>query len=271
MADAALLASQRRSLIVDLVRRSGAVRVSDLVEQFGVSDMTVRRDLDALARAGAVQKVHGGAVANPGGAVDEPGFEAKSGRESAAKDAVADAAAALVEAGTVIALSAGTTTYAVATRLLSIPHLTVVTNSLPIGDLLRASAQEQDASTPTLLLTGGSPTRSAALVGPIADQAIRSLHVDLLILGAHGVSERAGLTTPNLAEAQTNRALISSARRVAVVADHTKWGVVGLSSFARLDEIDLFITDDKLDTQAQSLLRDAVGTLTVADTAQSDD
>ena len=244
--------------------------MSDLVEQFGVSDMTIRRDLDTLSRAGAVQKVHGGAVAVPGGAVDEPGFEAKSGRESAAKDAVADAAAALVEAGTVIALSAGTTTYAVATRLLNIPHLTVVTNSLPIGDLLRATAEERGEGVPSLLLTGGSPTRSAALVGPIADQAIRSLHVDLLILGAHGVSDRAGLTTPNLAEAQTNRALISSARRVAVVADHTKWGVVGLSSFARLDEIDLFITDDKLDTQAQDLLLDAVGKLIVASTADPD-
>ncbi|WP_371477526.1 DeoR/GlpR family DNA-binding transcription regulator [Kitasatospora sp. NBC_00315] len=271
MADAALLASQRRSLIVDLVRRSGAVRVSDLVEHFGVSDMTVRRDLDALARTGIVQKVHGGAVAGPGGAVDEPGFEAKSGRESAAKDAVADAAAALVEAGAVIALSAGTTTYAVATRLLNTPHLTVVTNSLPIGDLLRACAHERGPSTPTLLLTGGSPTRSAALVGPIAEQTIRSLHVDLLILGAHGISDSAGLTAPNLAEAQTNRALISCARRVAVVADHTKWGVIGLSTFARLDEIDLLITDDKLDTQSQTLLRDAVGELIVAGTAEPDD
>ncbi|MFC8454122.1 DeoR/GlpR family DNA-binding transcription regulator [Kitasatospora sp. NPDC057223] len=209
-------------------------------------------------------------MAIPGGAVDEPGFEAKSGRESAAKDAVADAAAALVEAGTVVALSAGTTTYAVATRLLNVPHLTLVTNSLPIGDLLRATAEERGEGAPSLLLTGGSPTRSAALVGPIADQAIRSLHVDLLILGAHGVSDRAGLTTPNLAEAQTNRALISSARRIAVVADHTKWGVVGLSSFARFDEIDLFITDDKLDIQAQALLLDAVGKLIVASTANSD-
>ncbi|WP_405010056.1 DeoR/GlpR family DNA-binding transcription regulator [Kitasatospora sp. NBC_01539] len=268
MADAALLASQRRSLIVDLVRQSGAVRVSDLVEQFGVSDMTIRRDLDALVRAGVVQKVHGGAVAVPGGAVDEPGFEAKSGRESAAKAAVADAAASLVEPGTVVALSAGTTTYAIATRLLNIPHLTVVTNSLPIGDLLRTTAQERGSGTPSLLLTGGSPTRSAALVGPIADQAIRSLHVDLLILGAHGVSDRAGLTTPNLAEAQTNRALISSAQRIAVVADHTKWGVVGLSSFARLDEADLFITDDRLDTEVQTLLRDCVGTLIVASTTE---
>lgn len=95
---------------------------------------------------------------------------------------------------------------------------------------------------------------------------IGSLHVDLLILGTHGVSERAGLTRANLAEAQTNRALVASARRVAVVADHTKWGVVGLSGFAILDEIDWFVTDDGLAAEARSVLAEAVGELVVAST-----
>ncbi|MFJ2058198.1 hypothetical protein ACIOMM_19935 [Streptomyces sp. NPDC087908] len=112
-----------------------------------------------------------------------------------------------------------------------------------------------------MLLTGGAPTRSASLVGPLADQTIRSLRVDLLIMGAHGVSERAGLTSPNLAEAQTNRTLIESATRLAVVADHTKWGVVGLSRFAGLDEIDHFVSDDSLGEDARSVLTREVGRL----------
>ncbi|MFB0631491.1 DeoR/GlpR family DNA-binding transcription regulator [Streptomyces sp. AB3(2024)] len=263
--DAGLLAHQRQERIAELVRRSGAVRVAELVSQLRVSDMTVRRDLDALERSGVLKKVHGGAVLASGAAMDEPGFEVKSGLESAAKAAMADAAAALVEPGSVVAISAGTTAFAVASRLLEVEQLTVVTNSLPVADLLRAAEEQYGAAAPSLLLTGGAPTRSAALVGPLADQSIRLLHVDLLVLGAHGVSEKAGLTTPNLAESQTNRALIGSARRVVVVADHTKWGVVGLSGFASLGEVDVFVTDDGLGAQARNVLSDAVRELLVAE------
>ncbi|MFJ4680370.1 DeoR/GlpR family DNA-binding transcription regulator [Kitasatospora sp. NPDC088783] len=263
VADQGLLAPQRRALIMESVSRHGAVRVVELAARMGVSGMTVRRDLDALAREGVLEKVHGGAVALTGARTDEPGFEAKSALESRAKAAIADAAAALVQPGSVIALSGGTTTHAVAERLLAVPRLTVVTNSLAVAGLL-ADAAARRAASPVLLLTGGTPTRSAALVGAIADQVLASLHVDLAILGAHGVSERVGLTSPNLAEAQTNRALVASARRVAVVADHTKWGTVGLSGFARLDEVDCFVTDDGLPAPARAVLAEAVGELVVA-------
>ncbi len=258
-----MLAPQRRALIMDLVNREGVVRVAELAARLGVSDMTVRRDLDALARDKVLEKVHGGAMALTGARADEPGFEAKSSLESGAKAAIAAAAAALVTPGSVIALSGGTTTHAIAALLLNVPHLTVVTNSLPVAGVLAATG-EQRADAPVLLLTGGTPTRSAALVGAIADQALTSIHVDLLILGAHGVSEKAGLTTPNLAEAQTNRALIAAAARVAVVADHTKWGVIGLSSFARLDEVDCFVTDEGLPARARAVLAEAVGELVIA-------
>ncbi|MGV9271357.1 DeoR/GlpR family DNA-binding transcription regulator [Kitasatospora sp. NPDC003701] len=258
-----MLAPQRRAVILELVRRDGAVRVAELASQFSVSEMTVRRDLDVLARSGAVEKTYGGAVA--GSAAEEPAFEAKSRLEPSAKEAIATGAAALVEPGSVVAIAGGTTMHAVARRLLAIPGLTLVTNSLPIVDLVRGHVAKQGADGPALLLTGGSITPSAALVGPLADQSIRSLHVDLVILGAYGVSERAGLTTPNLAEAQTNRALIASARRVVVVADHTKWGVIGLSGFATLSEVDCFVTDDGLDQAARLVLQEKVGRLVVAE------
>lgn len=264
MAERGMLAGRRRALIMDAVRAHGEVRVADLVDRLGVSDMTIRRDLDALAADGALDKVHGGAVARTGAATtDEPWFEAKATLAAAAKTAIAAAAAELVEPGSVVALSAGSTTHAVAAQLLGLPRLTVVTNSLPIADLLRAADRDRAGDAPTLLLTGGTPTRSAALVGPIADQALANLHVDLLILGTHGVSERAGLSTPNLAEGQTNRALIAAARRVAVVADHTKWGVAGLAGFAALDSVDVFVTDDGLPADARDTLADNVGELIV--------
>ncbi|MFF9981777.1 DeoR/GlpR family DNA-binding transcription regulator [Streptomyces erythrochromogenes] len=266
MTEAARLAPQRRALILDIVRRDGAVRVADLVEQLGVSDMTIRRDLDVLARTGSLSKVHGGAISASVTTADEPPFETKAGLESRAKAAVAEAASALVKPGSVVAISGGTTSYAVAARLRDVPALTVVTNSLPVAQLLRPTGAETGPAAPTLLLTGGAPTKSASLVGPLADQALRSLQVDLLIIGAHGVSERAGATTPNLAEAQTNRALIECATQVVVVADHTKWGVVGLSRFIALSDIDYFVSDDGLDPEACSVLRDSVGQLILGST-----
>jgi DeoR/GlpR family transcriptional regulator of sugar metabolism len=116
-----------------------------------------------------------------------------------------------------------------------------------------------------VVLTGGVRTPSDALVGPIADLTIRSLHFDLLFLGCHGFDIDAGLTTPNLAEAETNRTFIRVARRVVVLADHTKWGLVSLSSFARLDEVDVLITDDMLPADARAQASDQVGEMIYAE------
>ncbi|MFI7011893.1 DeoR/GlpR family DNA-binding transcription regulator [Streptomyces sp. NPDC050145] len=249
-----LLAEQRRTLILDEVRRRGGVRVNELTRQLGVSDMTVRRDLDALARQGVLEKVHGGAVPVVDASTHEPGFEAKSGLELSAKEDIARAAAALAAPGTAIALSGGTTTYALAQHLLDVPDLTVVTNSVRVADVFH-TAQRSAGSRPgaaTVVLTGGVRTPSDSLVGPVADQAIAALHFDVLFLGVHGISPRAGLSTPNLAEAETNRRLVQSARRVVVVADHTKWGTVGLSSFAALDQVDTLVTDRGLAPEARA-------------------
>lgn len=261
-----LLAEQRRALILDEVRRRGGVRVNELTRKLGVSDMTVRRDLDALARLGVLEKVHGGAVPVAEASTHEPGFEAKSGLELSAKEDIARAAATLVAPGTAIALSGGTTTYALAHQLLDVPDLTVVTNSVRVADVFhsaqRSSGQRQGAA--TVVLTGGVRTPSDSLVGPVADQAIAALHFDVLFLGVHGISAEAGLSTPNLAEAETNRRLVQSARRVVVVADHTKWGTVGLSSFATLGQVDTLVTDAGLPARARAEISEQLRRLLVA-------
>ena len=129
-----MLASQRQERILAAVRADGAARVADLVESLDVSDMTVRRDIAELARAGLVRRVHGGAVAPdaPGRPTDEPGFDAKRSWAGPEKAAIARAALATVEPGQAVALSAGTTTYLLAELLAGagIPDLTVVTNGL---------------------------------------------------------------------------------------------------------------------------------------------
>ncbi|WNI19277.1 DeoR/GlpR family DNA-binding transcription regulator [Actinacidiphila sp. ITFR-21] len=242
-----LLAEQRRALILDEVRRRGGVRVNELTRRLNVSDMTVRRDLDALARQGVVEKVHGGAVPVVEASSHEPGFEAKSGLELGAKEAIARAAAALVPPGSAIALAGGTTAFALAHHLLDVPDLTVVTNSVRVADVFQSGQRRPGTghgdATATVVITGGVRTPSETLVGPVADRAIQSLHFDLLFLGVHGISVEAGLSTPNLAEAETNRQFVRSARRVVVIADHTKWGTVGLSSFASLEDVGTLVTD----------------------------
>ncbi|MEU1335158.1 DeoR/GlpR family DNA-binding transcription regulator [Streptomyces sp. NPDC005865] len=267
-----LLAEQRRALILDEVRRRGGVRVNELTRKLGVSDMTVRRDLDALARQGVLEKVHGGAVPVVEASTHEPGFEAKSGLELTAKEDIARAAASLVAPGAAIALSGGTTTYALAHHLVDVPDLTVVTNSVRVADVFhsaqRTSGQRQSAA--TVVLTGGVRTPSDSLVGPVADQAIGSLHFDVLFLGVHGISPEAGLSTPNLAEAETNRRLVQSARRVVVVADHTKWGTVGLSSFATLAQVDTLVTDAGLPAEARAEIAEHLNRLVVAGEGEPD-
>ncbi|MER7331383.1 MULTISPECIES: DeoR/GlpR family DNA-binding transcription regulator [unclassified Micromonospora] len=252
-----MLAQQRQAAILDRVRATGGVRVTDLAVEFGVSDMTIRRDLEALHERGLLAKVHGGATV--AGSTDEPGFRAKSVRQLAEKAAIAGRAAELVRPGAAIALSAGTTTAELARRLVDVPGLTVVTNSLPVAEILHAGGRPDQ----TVVLTGGVRTPSDALVGPLAVGAIRSLHLDLLFLGVHGISERAGFTTPNLMEAETDRALVAAADRLVVLADHTKWGTVGISSIVALSAAHVLVTDDRLPPEARRSLDDRVGELVV--------
>jgi DeoR/GlpR family transcriptional regulator of sugar metabolism len=255
-----MLARQRQERILEKVRAQGGARVSDLVVLLGVSEMTVRRDIATLAGRGLVARVHGGATALDGRSAEEPGFVAKSAMAPAEKAAIARVAAALVEPGDSVALSAGTTTYAVAEALLGVADLTVVTNSLPAARLLHESAREDR----TVVVTGGVPTPSDALVGPVAVGALRGLHVDWLFLGVHGIDEHAGLTTPNLVECETDRALMACARQVVVVADSSKWRVVGLSSIAALGEVDVLVVDSGLPEPARRELASRVGRLAIA-------
>jgi DeoR/GlpR family transcriptional regulator of sugar metabolism len=255
-----MLARQRQTLILTRVREDGGVRVADLARDLGVSDMTVRRDLEILHNRGLLEKVHGGATSLPGSALFEPGFAAKSSLQEPEKEAIAIAAMALVLPGTAIGISAGTTTYALARRLIDMPGLTVVTNSVPVADVLhRAGRGDQ-----TIILTGGVRTPSDALVGPFAVAALRTMHLDQVFMGVHGMDPRSGYTTPNVLEADTDRALIAAGRRLVVVADSSKWGVIGISSIARLDEADTLVTDSGLSADARAIASDAVREVLIA-------
>lgn len=247
-----IVARRRQELIAEHVQRHGSARVSELTSELGVSDMTIRRDLDALTREGIVNKVHGGATlpADSQATSSEPGFVVKSTKQIEEKRLIAAAAAGMVGRGTAIGLTAGTTTWQLALLLDHVDDLMVVTNSIRIFERLLAS----ERADMTVLLTGGTRTPSDALVGPLAVQALGSLHLDQVFMGVHGMSERAGFTTPNLLEAETNKAFIAAAQRLVVVADHAKWNTVGFASIAPLAAADTVVSDDGLGPSACDIL-----------------
>jgi DeoR/GlpR family transcriptional regulator of sugar metabolism len=255
-----VLAPQRHAYILERLRAHGAVRVSELMRELNVSDMTVRRDLELLEGQGLLLKVHGGATLQRESAVHEPGFDTKRALEHEAKLAIARRASAMVEPGMAVAVSAGSTTYEVSRRLADIPRLTVVTNSVPAAEILYHGGRSDQ----TIILSGGVRTPSNALVGPFAVSALRNVNVDIVFLGVHGMHERAGFTTPNMLEAETNQALIGTGGRLVVTADHTKWGITGVSTIAGLDRADIVISDDGLGAEARAILQERTGRLILA-------
>jgi DeoR family transcriptional regulator, fructose operon transcriptional repressor len=256
-----MLAAARHSAIVAEVQRERIVRVADLARMLGVSLMTVRRDIDALDAAGTVEKIHGGAKLPGGASTHEPGFDLKVTQLQEEKAAIAQEAAGQVREGMAVGLSAGTTTWALARLLDAGPRITVVTNSVRIADVFH-----RGASASAVILTGGERTPSDALVGPLATSALKQLHLDVLFLGVHGVAADAGFTTPNVLEAETDRAFMAAARRVVVLADHTKWGTLGMSTIAALEEADELISDEGLPGEARRILAERVGRLRLVPT-----
>ena len=261
-----MLAAQRRELILTHLERDGAVTVAGLARLLDVSDMTVRRDLDALDAIGQLNKVHGGATSTNSVRGREVGFSAKAVLAAEQKRAIAKAAAALVQPGFAVGLSAGTTTFFIAQELATMRDITIVTNGFRIAEAF-ADAPPSDIP---VIVTGGTRTMSDALVGPIAIAAMRDLNLDISFIGVHGMDEHAGFTSPNMLEAETDRALAGTARQFIVVADSTKWGEVGLARITPLEEATTVITDDDMPDAARQVLGNHVDNVIYAKSEEPD-
>ena len=237
---AALPAEARRERLAALVAEDGFVRVTDASELLGVSDVTLRGDLSALERAGAVRRVHGGAMAVPGVGRESP-VEATAERDAELKRAIGRRAAALVSSGSSILLDVGSTTLAVARALVArtdLADLTIVTNGLSIALALEAAIPRF-----TVVVTGGTlrPLQHS-LVNPLAEQTLAGLHVDLAILGCNGVDAAGRVTNLNLPEAEVKRAmLVASAARI-LVADGSKAGQRHLGLIGGLSEFGVLVS-----------------------------
>jgi len=246
-----MYAEERQQHIVGLARADGRVDVTELAAELQVTSETVRRDLTILERQGVLRRVHGGAIP-----VERLGFEpalaARNAVMTAEKDRIAKAALAeLPEEGAVL-LDAGSTTARLADLLPTDRALTVVTNAVPVALSLASRP-----SITVLLLGGRVRGRTLASVDSWATDALAGTFVDVAFLATNGVSVRRGLTTPDHAEAATKRAMIASAHRVVLLADHTKVGVDHLARFGDIEQVDTLITDTGLDERTAAELEGA--------------
>jgi DeoR/GlpR family transcriptional regulator of sugar metabolism len=242
-----LLPAQRRQEILRAVR-NGTAHVSDLAESFGVSEMTVRRDLGALARDGKLERVHGGAV----DAGAEPGFSQIEVERFDIKDRLGGAAAAMVQDGMTVMIDIGTSTLQMA-RHLHGRKITVVTTNLAVVEELLPDPDIE------LVLPGGIVRRNyRSLVGVLAEDSLRQIKSDILFLGTSGVDLDIGVWDTTMVEVPIKRLMIAGASEVVLIADAAKFSMTGMVRICGPESISHIVTDAPLPASARSAV-DAAG------------
>jgi DeoR family transcriptional regulator of aga operon len=234
---------QRRRDILRQLYLTGYVGARQLAGSLGVDVSTIRRDLDALAGEGHLERTHGGARTRPG-AVDLP-YAIKQQEHRPAKRAIAAAAAALVQDGASLIIDSGSTTYELAVELRSRANLTIVTNDLLVAQTV------VDYPGVRLLVTGGELLPATfTLFGDRAIAFVADLRVDWTFLGADAIDVEAGITNTNTLEVPMKRTILGVARNRIVVVDSSKFGQHALVRVAAIDEVDRIVTDDGLAEEA---------------------
>lgn len=241
--------------MLDVIREREFARVAELGDEFGVSDVTVRRDIGELADRGHVTRVRGGALSRPSSA-PERSFDETATAFAREKERIGAAAAALVEDGDTVVLDVGTTTTAVARALIArtdLRDVVVFTSALNI-----ALALEKARGRMTVVVTGGTlrPLQHS-LVDPLGGTILDHIHATRLFMGCNGVDVLAGVTNVNLPETLMKRRMLGAASQRVVVADGSKVGLVSLAHVCDLADVQLLITDESAEREAVDGLRDA--------------
>jgi DeoR family transcriptional regulator, fructose operon transcriptional repressor len=249
-----MLVDQRRQRILEITEKGGFVALSELVERVGASESTIRRDLDFLDGIGQIRRTRGGA-AYVGDSITS--FEVRGLRAREQKERVAAAAAALIEPGETVLLDGGTTTLEVAKLLVGRP-LQVVTNSLPIVNVLVGSPQ-----TELIVIGGFLYPKTGVNLGPIAVTALKSIHARRVLVSAGGITA-AGLFNSNALLVETERQMIESAEELIVVSDSSKLGHSALAHLCPLDVVDRLVVDQGISDEWRQIVRCAGIELTVA-------
>jgi len=239
---------ERQKQILSLLARQRRLSVTDIVKQFSISEATARRDLESLTSQGKAQRVHGGVIAVEQAPPELPILERES-EQLEEKRRIGQAAASLVAEHESLFLGSGTTVLEVARNLRDRKNLTVITNSLPVLNIL-AGIQGI-----TVISLGGMLRESElSFIGHLTEQAMIEVHADKVFMGTRGASLEHGFTNDYLQETLTDRAILKSGREVIMVADHTKVNRVSTVLLAPLNSVHTFVTDSRADKKfVQSL------------------
>jgi DeoR/GlpR family transcriptional regulator of sugar metabolism len=230
-----VLAEPRRLAIIEMLRAGGSVTVGDIEARFGVSSMTARRDLAELERQGALRRTHGGAVL-PAISGHEDSFGQRVERDTVAKLALADRAVERVSAGESVFLDSSSTTFYVARRILETGlAVTLLTNSLPIMDLV---ASQAGPNVDLIAFGGALRGLTQSFVGPQAVHAVRAHFADRLFMSCKGITPDGVLTDADPLEAEIKRTMIEHAATASVLLDESKLSARGLNAIAPVRELD---------------------------------
>lgn len=229
-------AVDRQAHLIELLKQNGYCSVAELSNKLGVSPMTIRRDLHALAEQQIIQVTHGGARLSYQ-KQSEPNFQVRSHLHQAEKQAIGRYAATLIEPGDVIGIDAGSTAIEVARNLPAVP-LNVVTYSFPV-----AAAVTNNAVHNLVLLGGQFHHETLSFTGPQAINMLHDLRINKLFLAASGLLIPDGLSSSYLFDAEVKQALVRSSRQIILCMDSSKIGQIFLAYFASLNDIHILVTD----------------------------
>jgi DeoR/GlpR family transcriptional regulator of sugar metabolism len=249
---------KRRSAILDLIKKEKTVRLRDLVERFDVSDETIRRDLSSLERAGYLARVHGGATL-PNMYGVEPRYEMREIINLTEKKLVARAAQQFIHDGDSLFIELGTTTLEFARLLYTHNDLIILTNSIPIADVLINFEKFN-----VLMIGGHVRIGDRATSGFLAEQTIDQFNVDKLIMGVGGVNREGWITDYHTEEANARRKMIQRSRRVIALADYSKFDVTALNQICPLSSVDILISDEKTPHPYKRIAAEAGADLVIA-------
>lgn len=232
-----MLAVERRNLILEKLQEEKRVVVSELSDFFGVSEETIRRDLDKFEKEGLVKKSYGGAVLNESNATDMP-FDVRKKNNMEGKQKIAEIIQGLISDGDHISLDPSTTAVAIVKSLREKKRLTIITNSIEV--LVETNA----VSGWDIISTGGTLKENYfALVGPRTIEGIEAFNVDKAIISCKGLDMNKGLTDANEMFSRVKQAMLGAATEKILVADYTKFDKVAFSQICKVVDIDMVVTD----------------------------
>ena len=244
-------AETRKWKIYESLRQHGSVHVTELRKAFSASDMTIRRDLQSMAQAGLLKRVHGGAVLADADEAEQP-FRNRQVEELDRKLIIAALARGMVSEGQTIFLDGSTTCYELAKQLANDAGVRVVTNSLAVLLELRGRSQLEVTSLGGVIEQDGN-----TLDGPLAIDNAEQLSVDVCFFSAYGFTSR-GISNPGLIGTSIKKAMIRNAQRSILLADATKFGRKGFIKFCNWSDVDMLVSDSLSEQELEPIAKQSV-------------